>query len=164
MLTLRRIRLLVIQSHVYTPEHPLHLQMRTLSPTPVISSALRTSHPGVRWQGPPLFGYLAAAEALRAVVTLLKMSDFSFAQHRRSLRDTSARHYGMTADTRCVFTASPRLFAIDLWKRNITDTPTVKLPPLLNVAAIKVRGSRALPFFFSCLFSCSVGFSHSSLW
>lgn len=74
---------------------------------------------------------------------------FSFAQRQRSLRDTWACHYGMTADIRCVL-LPPHLF------ESIPDTPAAHL--ILNAA---IRAARLPLCFIHALVGCV---SLISLW
>lgn len=78
-----------------------------LSPTQFVSSFLfiESVSFGLKMAAPPF---------LEHCVTVIRIYRFSFAQHQLSRRDTSACHYGMTADIRCVFSASVHLFAVDL--------------------------------------------------
>lgn len=59
----------------------------------------------------------------------------------------------MTADIRCVFTASPHLFAVDLWKRLAVTSPThLQLSSHSHWAPLSKRAAAALclllVFFF----------------
>lgn len=69
---------------------------------------IRTRHCGSFDSPPPDSRLLPAAP-----LTIYRLS---FAQLRRSRRDTSACRYGMTADIRCVLAASLTLFAADRGK------------------------------------------------
>lgn len=90
------------------------------------------------------------------------MYHLSFAQHQRSQRDTLACHYGMTADIRYVFTTSPHLFAVDLWKR-LAIAPLTHLQLSSHSYRMLLSKSAAAMLCLFLCFSCSVGFCHSSL-
>lgn len=106
-----------------------------------------------------LFRCFAAAEGR----PVKHFTTFSFAQHRRSPRGTSACRYGMTADIRCVFTASPRLFAVDLWQRLAVASLTHLQLSSHSHRLVQSKSKAAALGFLLVSFSCSVEFCYSSL-
>lgn len=160
-------KLLAVQHHIYRPEDRASFTVLRWHRGPFhLHKVFCPPHwkPSIRVQddrNSTLFRYLAAAEALSAV----SVKNLSFLICTASA--FSERYLGMPLrdDSRYQVRVYRLPSLVCRWSlkaacRYITDTPTVKLPRLQN-AAIKVRGSNALPFLV--FFSCSVGFCHSSL-